>query len=365
MPPGTTLTRVDGPVTLSTPGQVYSGREVHGEIRITASNVTIEKTRVIGSSSAPLIRTMPGATHAVIRDVEVDMAGQEEGKGIAFDNYTAQRVWFHNGLDCAHQGNTVTITDSFCDLPKLRSGSAAHADGFQSDGGGNYVFRHNTIRNPNGQTAAILMSTNTSPISNVVIDHNLMSGGGYTVYCGTDEGGIAPNTTYTNNVISREFFPKGGYWGATTWCNRVATASNNVWDGDYVPPAGSGTPPAIPGGGDPGGGDPGARPGGAAPDRLALRRAKRFTRRALSRALGRKAMRRANGLRIRCARRSRAKVACKVKWHGTRSGKTVRRYSGKVVITRRSAPVARYRMRVRVWERKCDCRHTIKRRGSL
>ena len=66
------------------------------------------------------------------------------------------------------------------------------------------MFRHNTIRNPNEQTSAILMSTNTSPISNVVIDHNLMSGGGYTVYCGTDEGGMTPNLTYTNNVISRE-----------------------------------------------------------------------------------------------------------------------------------------------------------------
>jgi hypothetical protein len=354
VPPGTPLTRVDGSVTLSTPGQVYSGREVHGSIRITASNVTIEKTRVIGSSEVPLIYPTSGATNTVIRDVEVDMAGQEEGKGIAFDNYTAQRVWFHNGLDCAHQGNNVTITDSFCDLPKLGSGSAAHADGFQSDGGGNYVFRHNTIRNPNSQTSAILMSTNTSPISNVVIDHNLMSGGGYTVYCGTDEGGIAPNTTYTNNVISREFFPKGGYWGPTTWCDKVATASNNVWDGNYVPPAGTGTPP--PGSGNPGG-------AGTAPRRLGLRRAKKFARNALSQALGRKVVPRAKGLRVRCDRRSATKVACGVKWRKARGGKTVRRYAGKVVLTRSSAP--RYRMHIRVWERKCGCSHTVKRSGSL
>jgi len=175
VPPGTPLTVVNGTVTLSTDGQVFSNRDVRGSIVVTGDNVTIEKVRVTGRSEVPLIYTKGGS--AVIRDVEVNLSGEEAGKGIAFDNYTAQRVWFHNGLDCAHQGRNVTITDSYCDLPKLSQGSSAHADGFQSDGGGNYTFRHNTIRNPNEQTSAILMSTNTSPISNVVIDHNLMSGG--------------------------------------------------------------------------------------------------------------------------------------------------------------------------------------------
>ena len=244
VPPGTPLTVVNGTVTLSTDGQVFSNRDVRGSIVVTGDNVTIEKVRVTGRSEVPLIYTRGGS--AVIRDVEVNMSGEEAGKGIAFDNYTAQRVWFHNGLDCAHQGRNVTITDSYCDLPRLSQGSSAHADGFQSDGGGNYVFRHNTIRNPNEQTSAILMSTNTSPISNVVIDHNLMSGGGYTVYCGTDEGGMTPNLTYTNNVISREFFPKGGYWGATTWCDRAARSGNNVLDGNYVPPPGTVLPGSSP-----------------------------------------------------------------------------------------------------------------------
>src|SRR3954470_19108890 len=226
VPAGTPLRRVDGTVTLSTPGQVYSGVEVHGNIHVLADNVTIEKVRVITNADYA-IDLAYGDAHpsgTVVRDVEIDMQGQEDGKGISFDNYTATRIWFHNGLDCAHAGDNVTITDSFCDMPKLSAGSSAHADGFQSDGGGNFIFRHNTIRNPNGQTSAILMSTNTAPIDRVVIDNNLMSGGGYTVYCGTDEGGVATHTTYTNNVISKEFFPKGGYYGATTKCDKVDVA---------------------------------------------------------------------------------------------------------------------------------------------
>ncbi|MGH9119363.1 MAG: hypothetical protein ACRD0A_16275 [Acidimicrobiales bacterium] len=235
VPPGTQLTVVSGDVHLTTPGMTYSNREVHGSIFVEANNIIIERVRVISDDWYP-IRNFgsPNPTGTVIRDVEIDLDGMEEGKGIAFSNYTAQRVWFHNGLDCAHMGVNVTITDSFCDLPELSPGSDAHADGFQSDGGRNIVLRHNTIRNPNSQTAAILMSNNTGPIHTVTIDNNLMSGGGYTVYCGAVAP--TPNSRFTNNRISREFFPRGGYWGPTTRCN-VDVNSGNVWD-DTVAPLG-------------------------------------------------------------------------------------------------------------------------------
>jgi hypothetical protein len=232
VPPGTQLERFDGNVVLDEPGMTYSGVELHGAIQVAADDVTIEKVRIVSDSYYP-IRTFgdrqPKGT--VIRDVEIDMQGQDEGKGIAFNDYTATRVWFHNGLDCAHAGSNVVITDSFCDLPKLPRKSAAHADGFQSDGGGNLVFRHNTVRNPNGQTAAILMSTNTGPIDNVVVDGNLLSGGGYTIYCGTTDGGVATRMTYTNNIVSREFFPRGGFYGPATGCDDVDVERGNRFDG--------------------------------------------------------------------------------------------------------------------------------------
>jgi hypothetical protein len=351
VPAGTPLERVDGSVTLSTPGEVYSGKEVHGEIHVLADNVTIEKVRVISSNYYPIDLNYGDAEPkgTVIRDVEIDMQGMDEGKGISFDNYTAQRVWFHNGLDCAHAGRNVVITDSFCDLPKLDPDSPAHADGFQSDGGGNFVFRHNTIRNPNSQTAAILMSTNTAPIADVVIDNNLMSGGGYTVYCGTSEGGVTTNLRYTNNVISREFFRRGGYWGPTTDCDDVAESHGNVWDGNYRPPTGSGGP-----------GAPGARPA-----QLSHTRARALTRRALARALGRRYTRRAKGASIRCRRRSRTAMACAARWRNPRAAATTRRYAGKVVVTRPAPGAGRYRLRIRSRSSACGCSRMIKRAGRL
>jgi hypothetical protein len=235
VPPGTKLERVNGTVTLDKPGSVYSGHEVHGEILVAADDVTIENSRIVSTSDYPIrmfdIAPDPEPTGTVIRDVEIDLQGNVDAKAMAFSGYTASRVWVHGGADCAHAGADVVIEDSFCDLAKLPVGSDAHIDGFQSDGGRHIVFRHNTIRNPNAQTSAILLSTNTAPIDDVVIDQNLMSGGGYTAYCGTDAGGAAGHVTYTRNVVSREFFRHGGRFGETSWCDRVESARGNAWDG--------------------------------------------------------------------------------------------------------------------------------------
>jgi hypothetical protein len=220
---GHRLKTIDGGVVLSKPGQVFQDRLVHGGITVTAPDVVIRDVRLVMTDPAYGIRSF-GWEHDTrglrIEHVEIDLNGFDDAAGIAFDNFAARRVWFHGGLDCAHVGRNVKIVDSFCDLPKLARGSSAHADGFQSDGGGDYVFRHNTIRNPNAQTSAILMSTNTGAISDVVIEKNLMSGGGYTVYCGTTDGGVAARLTYAGNVISHEFFPNGGHWGPATECPR-------------------------------------------------------------------------------------------------------------------------------------------------
>jgi hypothetical protein len=228
--PGRHLKEIKGDVVLSKPGQVFQNRLVRGAITVTAPNVVIRDVRLVMTSPAYGIRSFRWEhdTRGLrIEHVEIDLNGFDAAAGIAFDNFEARHVWFHGGLDCAHVGHDVKIVDSFCDLPEVAAGSSAHADGFQSDGGGEYVFRHNTIRNPNAQTAAILLSTNNGAISNVAIEKNLMSGGGYTVYCGTTDGGIASNVTYTDNLISREFFPKGGYWGAATDCNNVQQARSN------------------------------------------------------------------------------------------------------------------------------------------
>lgn len=353
--PGTVLSPESGAVTLSTPGQVYENKQLTGGIMVTAPNVTIRNVKLITTDPDYGIKAFGwqnDVSGLKLEHVEIDLNGHYDAKGIAFDGYTASNVFIHNGSDCAHMGSNVTIQDSYCVIGPDTNGDGAiddssfcngpqHFDGLQSDGGRNITIRHNTIRNPCGQTSAILLSTNTERIEGVTIDHNLLSGGGYTVYCGTGEGGVAPNTTYTRNVISKEFFRNGGRYGATTSCEKVTDSTGNISDGEYVPsenPAGTSTPA---------GRSPSAR--------LSIDAATRSARVALKRQLKTSYTRRAKGATTRCARRADAVAACRVRWTRRQRGRTSDRYTGTVTVTRVSSTRTTCAVRLRRWSRSCGC----------
>jgi hypothetical protein len=355
---GTTLSPESGAVTLSTPGQVYENKQLTGTITVTAPNVTIRNVKLIvadpsyGNKAFGWQNNVSGLK---LEHVEIDLNGHYDVKGIAFDGYTASNVFIHNGSDCAHMGSNVTIQNSYCVLGPDANGDGAiddgsfcngpqHFDGLQSDGGRNITIRHNTIRNPCAQTSAILMSTNTERIENVTIDQNLVSGGGYTIYCGTDEGGVAANLTYTRNVISKEFFRNGGRYGSSTSCDKAANAGGNISDGEFVPDASQ-----------PGAPSPTAPPTRAPAARLGVSTAQHSARAALKRRLKTQYTKRAKRASTRCSRRTDVVVGCSVRWTRRQRGRTNDRYSGTVTVTRVSAAVNSCAIKLRRWQRGCGC----------
>jgi hypothetical protein len=198
------------------------------------------------------------------------------------------------------------------------------------------------------------MSTNTEKIDRVTIDHNLMSGGGYTVYCGTTEGGVATNSSYTRNVISREYFRNGGRWGATTHCDRVSDGSGNVWDGEYVPPTGEGAPA----GQAPSGAHGSAPAASGEARKVTLATARRAAKRALARGLKSRYTKRSAGVSVRCKRRD-AGASCAVRWVKRRAGRTLDRYRGTVTVKYSTATRLRCAVKVRHWARECRCTSRI------
>jgi hypothetical protein len=254
-----TLTALNSNVILSVPGEVLENRDVHGCITVKAANVVIRNVRVsCGGNYVIAINAGTGSdpwfapnANTLIQDVEINHMGTVDGKGIAFEGYHANRVYYHNGADCFHVQRNILVENSYCVIGLDGGGDAfctmsdAHWDGIQSDEGDVIVLRHNTIRNPCKQTSAILMSTNTLPIGHVTIEGNLMAGGGWTVYCGTGEGGptFGPEI-FRDNRISRSYYhwppgtdhtsgDVGGYYGPMTSCNASnVQASNNRWDED-------------------------------------------------------------------------------------------------------------------------------------
>jgi hypothetical protein len=174
-----------------------------------------------------------------VQDTEIDMGGHMDARAVSNVGFTLSRVFMHNGADCTTMTAAATIEDSLCVLGPDANGDgrpdstsfckgAEHFDGFQSDGGHDLVIRHNTIRNPCSQTSAILMSSNSAPISNVRITDNLLAGGGYALYC--NAGPDIPNERVTGNRIARTYQPRGGYYGPVAYCDSADAFSGNVWD---------------------------------------------------------------------------------------------------------------------------------------
>jgi hypothetical protein len=245
---------VNGDVTLSTPGQVYQDKTVNGEIVVTAQNVTIRNVQLNNNSAWYGISVMSGGSwdttnaNLTVDHSEINLGGFFDVKGIAFNGYTLENSFIHNGADCAHFGVGVSLINNLCSVgPDANNdgwpdsgfscADGPHYDGFQSDGGNGITIRHNTVRNPCGQTSGILMSSNTSGISNVTVDNNLLAGGGYTLYC--NAGPDVSNETVTNNRFARTFYPQSGYWGPTTGCEMADIFTSNVWDDTNQPLSGS------------------------------------------------------------------------------------------------------------------------------
>jgi hypothetical protein len=251
---GTTLAARSGTVRL-TSGQTLANAVVTGCVQVTGPNVVIRNVRIISTCSYAAIDLEFTGASALIENVEIDMSrlanttaftGRLNQRSITGDDFTARRVWWHGGSDCVHYGSNVLIEDSFCDVASgVGYPGDPHLDGFQSAGGSNVTIRHNTIRNPNDQTSAIINGT-TPGVSpgqlNVHIVGNLMAGGGYTVYCNAHQAATPATVEFRGNRISRLYYrwpinsghpvDRGGFWGPTTDCLAIPGYTTNVWDED-------------------------------------------------------------------------------------------------------------------------------------
>jgi hypothetical protein len=293
---GHTLTPVNDYVTLSTNGQVYQDKEVTGQIRVTANNVTIRNVKLISTDN--YYGVLSQGSNLTVEHTEITRSAGGAGTppvlgdasggdfyAIGTQNYTAKWVYVHNLSDCFGLSGVgiainVTIQDSLCavgldsnnngwpdggsyddgalhqhtsnglfppspatpaycyDGTPPDSSADEHFDGLQSDGGSNITLTHNTVRNPCSETSAINMSSNTANISNVTISNNLIAGGGYTLYCaGINDISTVTNETVTDNRVSRAYWSDGGYYGTDVYCTSgfADIFTGNVYDENNLP----------------------------------------------------------------------------------------------------------------------------------
>lgn len=227
--------RPSGPITADQPGQVVENVDVDCEINVVAPGVTIRNTRVHCAHDAEwliVLRNDAGTT--TIDGVAIERVGStalvkkgvyQVGEG-PVDMKFSRITGTQDACLCA----SGEISDSFIQVG-AKIGDF-HNDGIQSGGGSGFVIRHNTVFNPNSDTSAIALFEEFSPQRDILVDRNLLAGGGYTIYAGAGTRSPA-NVRITNNVWSRRFFPAGGRFGAVTaWCGRCPGAvwARNRWE---------------------------------------------------------------------------------------------------------------------------------------
>ncbi|WP_157785258.1 Ig-like domain-containing protein [Bradyrhizobium yuanmingense] len=246
MSAGVALTPYYGDLVIDTAGAVISGLDIHGSVFINAPNVTLENCKVT-TNAFYAVRVAPGVTGAVIQHNEINGVGSGndgdygimgQGTFIANNIYNVE-----NGIG-VDGGNTLIQDNYIHDM--IASGSP-HYDGISIDGN-NYdiTIRHNTVINDHTQTAAIMIDNYFGPVSNVVVDNNLLYGGGYNIYSSAQfNGGPVTGVSITNNHMG------GGYWGPTAFTGNSPVYTGNVDDSGSLiatlnTSANSGSGPTVP-----------------------------------------------------------------------------------------------------------------------
>jgi hypothetical protein len=245
VPAGTHLV-ASGSITITAAGTVIDGRDVNGCISVEASSVTIKRTRVRGGfCSTNQIYIAPGHSAIRIEDTEVDGLNQNSFyAGIGGSGFTCLRCDIHNvgqGFNINGEFNIV-IQDSY--VHDLFTCCGSHnediyvGDSFPAS----ITIRHNRLDNADGQTAAISLFADFGPIEHVTVDHNLLNGGGYTLYggstCPKPYCSQTSDIVVTNNHFGRLFFANCGQYGPVIAFDPTLPGnvwSRNIWDDTKEP----------------------------------------------------------------------------------------------------------------------------------
>ncbi|MDG6104741.1 hypothetical protein Daura_05685 [Dactylosporangium aurantiacum] len=231
-----TLTPYTGPMTITVAGTVIDGKDINGHLEIKAKNVTIRNSRIRVANVQAVTSTDDNA-NLRIEDTEIDGQLKDASTGgialIGRTGFTLLRVNAHGSGDILRIDGRGTVQDSWLHDPG-GTGSAQHNDVIQSTNASYIRILHNRLENQHTQTSCILLKADIGSISDVVVDSNLMNGGGYSFYW-YDANYKITNGKVTNNRFMRQsgggFWPKGGYYGTQAFqASQLPTWSNNTWN---------------------------------------------------------------------------------------------------------------------------------------
>lgn len=227
VPAGTAiLQRHDGTLTITDDDTVIDGWDITGNVIVKADNVTIKNTTITASSTYHALDVWGAGFR--LEDSRID------GSGTTDNAVQGMGTFLRNDLSDAEHGINVTgpsiIRDNF--VHNLHSNKPdPHYDGIFIGSGHEIEIIGNTIVNNQTQTSAIMMQNVFGAISDITIDGNRLSGGGFTIYLDKRHGDSPiddATVCITNNIIGK------GYYGHTAFELTDPIYSGNAETGDFT-----------------------------------------------------------------------------------------------------------------------------------
>ncbi len=254
VPAGVTLTPYpSGSTCLINQPTVIDGKILNCTVLAYSPGVVIRNSRVNGAVYLDSDRGATAKTWSVTIENSVVDAGTQNGAAVSNGNITIRRSEIKGGqtiVQCMENSTGCTVEDSWLhgqSIPPMQG--EPHLGGFLNSGGPNVTLRHNRIAcdNPNGCTGDVVQLPDFGPITNALIENNLLEASDKLAYC--TYAGWRPNTfatknhdiVYRGNVFVRGSNSKCGAYGPVTgWRDNPGNVwENNTWDdGTVVAPAG-------------------------------------------------------------------------------------------------------------------------------
>jgi hypothetical protein len=231
--PGVAL-RPSGSIVISKSGTVVSGLDISGTVKITASHVVLRDCRIRPSGGyAAIAVSYTGVANVLISHVEIDGADHTPSvPGIVGAGFTVDAANIHGTGDAIDLGSGDVVINSW--IHDLWVAPGDHTDGIQSSSGVGMRVEHNTIDAAvPGVNSAVIIGADLGPVDDVLVAGNLLFGGNYTVYAGSDGRFDSGAITIENNRFST-----GSQYGACSFrpsSGRAIDFHGNIWDADGSP----------------------------------------------------------------------------------------------------------------------------------
>ncbi len=219
-------------MTITEDDTVIENVRISGTVTIKANNVTIRNFILDAKNGHYGIQASAGNTGGKFEHGEIINFNSAAIFGTGF-TATALNIHESGGDGVKIQGKGGPTIVEKCWIHHIGKNEGAHADGNQSIGVDNVIFRYNffdlpiTAPEPYKQNACFILQDKNSPVTNFTIENNWLNGGGWCMYF--------PKNSETIHVKNNKF---GKDFRFGIMSGRPGSFEGNTWEdtGEPVDP---------------------------------------------------------------------------------------------------------------------------------